>query len=90
MTDCPRHRHCAYTGTDPGLCPTCHASTGKCAGRHGQTPTDGGWRRGIASGLTHGALRPGQSLHPAEAGSQKLTVRQPPQSHFRFTEETAA
>jgi hypothetical protein len=40
-TDCPRHRHCAYTGTESGLCSTCHASTQKCAGRHGKAPADG-------------------------------------------------
>lgn len=77
MSDCPRHRHCAYTGTEPGLCLTCHSSTAKCAGRHGTNPGDGSWRRGVASGMTHGTLKPGQSLHPGEAGSQKLTVRQP-------------
>lgn len=77
---CARHRHCAYTGTEPGLCPMCHASTGKCAARHGRNPGDGSWRRGIAAGMTHSTLRPGQSLHPADTDSPKLTVRQPRQS----------
>jgi hypothetical protein len=46
--------------------------------------------------MTHGTLRPGQSLHPSEAGSTELTVRQPPRSpseststHSDSIEETA-
>jgi hypothetical protein len=74
---CPRHKRCAYTGTEPGLCATCHASTAKCAGLHGRNPGDGSWRRGTAAGMTHGTLKPGQSMHPQETGSEKLTVRQP-------------
>jgi hypothetical protein len=77
--ECARHRRCAYSGTEPGLCPTCHATTGKCAGRHGQAPADGSWVRGRAAGRTHGTLRPGQALHPAEVGSSKLSVRERPQ-----------
>lgn len=91
---CPRHRHCAYTGTEPGLCPTCHARTAKCAGLHGKAPSDGSWKRGQAAGQTHGTLRPGQALHPDEVGSSKLSVHKPPQrpsqeSHadLRLTED---
>jgi hypothetical protein len=87
---CPRHKHCAYTGTEPGLCPTCHASTKRCAGRHGMAPADGSWRRGFASGMTHGTLRQGQSLHPGEAGSSELTVRQPPGPPSEIKQETTA
>lgn len=78
-SECPRHKHCAYTGTEPGLCPTCHATTATCAGSHGQDPGDGSWRRGVAAGKTHPTLRQGQPLHPGEVGSSKVAVRQPPQ-----------
>ena len=78
-TMCPRHRHCAYSGTEPGLCPTCHATNAKCGGRHGQDPGDGSWRRGVAAGRTHPTLRPDQPLHPGEIGSLNLAVRKRPQ-----------
>lgn len=65
MIDCPRHKHCAYTGTELGLCPTCHASENKCAGRHGGAPYIG-WDSGIAADR-HPALRAGQSIDPREA-----------------------
>jgi hypothetical protein len=81
MTDCPRHKHCAYTGTEPGLCPTCHSTEAKCAGTHGQTPASAGggrWLRGYAAGVTHPTLRSGASLHPAEAGQDGLIVRSRP------------
>lgn len=77
--ECSRHRHCAYTGTEPGLCPNCHAATTKCGGLHGVAPADGSWSRGWAAGKTHGTLKPGQALHPDEVGSSKLQVRQRPQ-----------
>ena len=78
LTDCPRHKHCAYTGTEPGLCPMRHASTAKCAGRHGGRPVDG-WgehtKRGVrvlvAAGDT-ATLRAGQHYDPskqAQAGT---------------------
>ncbi len=65
MTDCPRHKHCAYTGTEPGLCRVCHASENKCAGRHGGAPYIG-WDSGIATDR-HPALKAGKSIHPREA-----------------------
>jgi hypothetical protein len=67
MTACPRHKHCAYTGTEPGLCQTCHASAAKCAGRHGNAPADGSWRLGATARPLNPALREGQYLHPREA-----------------------
>jgi hypothetical protein len=83
--ECNRHRHCAYSGTEVGLCPTCHATTSKCAGRHGKAPYDGSWLRGRAAGKTHGTLRPGEALHPDEVGSPKLSARQPPQHPLERT-----
>lgn len=88
MTACPRHKHCAYTGTEPGLCPTCHASTAKCAAKHGVSPTDGSWKRGFAAGMTHGTLKPGQSLHPTEAGLSELSVRRRPGACSNSTSNT--
>jgi hypothetical protein len=72
MTDCPRHKHCAYTGTEPGLCPICHASHVKCGGSHGQTPADG-WSRGVATGK-HSTLRAGQYQNPLEAAKRLSPV----------------
>jgi hypothetical protein len=67
VSDCLRHKHCAYTGSEPGLCPTCHASTSKCAGRHGHAPADGSWRLGATARPLNPVLREGQPLHPREA-----------------------
>ncbi len=78
VRDCPRHRHCAYTGTEPGLCPTCHASTGKCASRHGRAPYSG-WDTG-AAGATHPALIVGQHNDPRKASGSKLPRSTPQQS----------
>ena len=75
---CSRHKHCAYTGTEPGLCPTCHASTGKCAGRHGGAPYDK-WSRGIVTSGSHATLRVGQHNDPRKAstaGTPPASVQQ--------------
>lgn len=58
MSDCPRHKHCAYTGSVPGLCPICHATETKCKGSHGGPPYTG-WTSGVA-GPGHASLKPGQ------------------------------
>lgn len=86
MTDCPRHKHCAYTGTEPGLCATCHASTGKCAGRHGGAPNDG-WRSGVARGGSP-TLQLGQYNHPGEAHKANWTPTTP--RHSTSEKELAA
>lgn len=81
---CQRHKHCAYTGTEPGFCQTCHASVAKCAGRHGGRPTDG-WgehtKRGVrvlvATGDT-ATLKAGQHYDPckqAKAGTPPPAAR---------------
>lgn len=67
MNDCPRHRHCAYTGTEPGMCPTCHASPAKCAGRHGKPPYGQSWPSGVVTSLLHPTLKVGQYNDPREA-----------------------
>jgi hypothetical protein len=59
---CARHKHCAYSGCEPGLCPICHATETKCAGKHGGEP-DGGWTRGYATEASN-TLRPGQPNNP--------------------------
>lgn len=72
MNSCPRHKHCSYTGTEPRLCPICHASTAKCAGAHGGRPVDGwgehnkrGVRVEVATGST-ATLKPGQYYDPCK------------------------
>lgn len=65
MSDCPRHKYCAYTGSEPGLCATCHATTRRCGGRHGKPPYDG-WSKGVA-GEKHPTLRAGQYNDPRQA-----------------------
>jgi hypothetical protein len=77
VSDCPRHKHCAYTGTEPGLCRTCHTATTKCAGKHGGAPYIG-WDSGVAGDL-HPALRTGQSIHPREAHSASQVLHTAPQ-----------
>lgn len=77
-TACARHRYCAYTGDEPDRCPICHSTATKCGGRHGASPGDGSWRRGIAAGMTHGTLRPGEACHPNEVGSPDLVRLAPP------------
>jgi hypothetical protein len=74
---CTRHKHCAYTGTEPGRCPACHATTQKCGGRHGGAPADGGWRLGAVAKPTNATLRAGQPLHPGEAGKASSSWLQP-------------
>ena len=78
---CPRHKHCAYTGTEPGLCQVCHASEAKCAGRHGGAPYDK-WSRGIAGG-SHATLRVGQYNDPREAAKASSPLATPP-DHMVF------
>lgn len=97
---CPRHRHCAYTGTELGTCPTCHASVAKCAGQHGARPVDG-WgehtRRGVrvlvATGDT-ATLRAGQHYDPRKQSASSTPVPQPTRDPFTNTtdrqESTAA
>ena len=75
---CARHNHCAYTGTEPGLCAVCHASTAKCAGRHGRAPADGSWRMGAVAKPLNPVLHEGQPLHPREARADSSTCPQPP------------
>ena len=75
---CPRHKHCAYTGTEPGLCSTCHASSAKCAGRHGKPQYGQGWGTGIVSSPVHPTLKVGQYIDPREAHKASQQAATPP------------
>lgn len=69
ISGCPRHKHCAYTGSEPGLCRMCHASERKCNGKHGGRPVDG-WgevKKAARASATHKALKEGQYIDPALA-----------------------
>ena len=63
---CARHKHCAYRDDDPARCPLCHATLGKCQGRHG----GGQWRAGFAS-ASHSSLKEGQCLDPREEATRR-------------------
>lgn len=86
MNDCSRHKHCAYTGTEPRLCAICHATTTKCAGLHGRRPVDG-WgehtKRGVrvlvATGDT-ATLKAGQHYDPTKQVEADTPVPLRPQS----------
>jgi hypothetical protein len=75
--NCPRHKHCAYTGTEPERCRTCHSTTAKCSGTHGGAPSDGSWRLGTVAKPTNATLKAGQPLHPREATEARSSSPQP-------------
>ena len=74
---CQRHKHCAYSGSEPGLCPVCHATTAKCGGKHGLAPADGSWKRGALARPKNPVLHEGQYLHPMDAVKANSPCPQP-------------
>jgi hypothetical protein len=77
---CPRHKHCFYTGLEPGLCWLCHASTAKCGGEHGIAPLDNSWHVSRYATIRNPALYEGQPLNPKEASNGHTPRPQPQES----------
>ena len=88
MADCPRHKHCAYTGTEPGLCPTCHATEAKCSGRHGKPASGQSWPSGVVTSPLHPTLKVGQYNDPRQAATASEQAPRPQQ--HTTEQETAA
>jgi len=93
---CPRHKHCAYTGTEPGKCPLCHATFAKCSGKHGGRPVDG-WgdhtKRGVRVLVAVGdtaTLKAGQHYDPSKQVKASTPVPTPPGTCSNSASEVAA
>lgn len=73
LPECPRHKHCAYTGNEPGLCNVCHASEAKCGEMHGQPPSydPNSWGAGVVTNPRHPSLKLGQPFSPFTAAEMR-------------------